>query len=454
MNTLGQHFNTKSLLQYAFPSICMMIFLSIYTIIDGVFVAQFVGETALSAINIVYPILCIYFAIAMMFATGGTAIMGKFMGEQKDEEARSFLSVLYLVAIGIAIILGIVSFLFPHEIVRLLGAKDELVPYAYDYFISLSPFALGFFLQVYVQGFFVLAGKPTQGFLVCFIGGITNIILDYVFIAPNMMNLGIVGAGLATGIGNSVPAVYGLIYFSCNRKGTLYFGKPIFRWKLLSKSMYNGLSELVSQLSTAITTLLFNVILFEIAGADGVAAISVILYIQMMQMGIYFGYSIGIAPIISYKFGEKNKIELDEIVKISFRFLVIASLIIIAVSQIFAGAATGIFISKDSTTFSMTTRGLRIFSIAYLFMGFNVFMSSLFTALSNGRVSAFLSLARTFVFLIGSLLILPKCIGITGVWLAVPIAEGLTSFISYHFYKKEYRTLQCLPPLEHFRHQI
>lgn len=442
MNVLSQHFTTKSLLQYALPSVCMMLFLSVYTIIDGVFVAQFVGETALSAINIVYPILCIYFAIAMMFATGGTAIMGKFMGEQKEKEARSFLSVLYIVAIGIAVFLGIISFLFPNEIVELLGAKDELVPYAYDYFVSLSPFALGFFLQVYAQAFFVLAGKPVQGFAVCFLGGITNIILDYIFIAPNMMNLGITGAGLATGIGNSVPAVYGLVYFACNRKGSLYFGKAIFRWKLLKKSMYNGMSEFVSQLSTAITTLLFNVILFELVGADGVAAISVILYIQMMQIGIYFGYSIGIAPIISYKFGEQNQLELDEVVKISFKFIAMASLVTIAISFIFADVATGIFIDRESATFGMTTNGLRIFSIAYLFMGINIFMSSLFTALSNGRVSAILSLARTFVFLIGSLLILPKFIGIVGVWLAVPIAECVTCLMSYYFYKKEYQTLQ------------
>ncbi|MFI3175796.1 MAG: MATE family efflux transporter [Bacillota bacterium] len=438
MNVLNTHFTTKSLLQYAFPSICMMIFLSIYTIVDGVFVAQFVGETALSAINIVYPILCIYFAIAMMFATGGTAIMGKLMGEQKDDEARSFLSLLYLVATAIAIFLGIISFLFPHEIVKLLGAKEELIPYAYDYFISLSPFALGFFLQVYVQVFFVLVGKPTQGFFVCFLGGITNIVLDYVFISPNMMNLGITGAGLATGIGNSIPAVYGLVYFFCNRKGSLYFEKPIFRWKMLVQSMYNGSSELVSQLSTAITTLLFNVILFDLVGADGVAAISVILYIQMMQIGIYFGYSIGIAPIISYKFGEQNKLELDEVVKISFRFLGIVSILIISLSFIFAELATGIFIARDSSTFAMTTKGLRIFSIAYLFMGINIFMSSLFTALSNGKVSAILSLSRTFLFLVGSLLVLPKLIGIVGVWLAVPIAEGLTFFMSYYFYKKEY----------------
>ncbi len=445
MNILSTHFNTKSLLKYAFPSICMMIFLSIYTIIDGIFVARFVGEDALSAINIVYPILCIYFAIAMMFAMGGTAIMGKFMGEKKEDEARSFLSVLFLVATFISILLLIVSFLFPSEIVTLLGAKGDLFPYAYDYFLALSPFALGFFLQIYVQSFFVLAGKPIAGFAICFLGGITNIVLDYVFIAPNMMNLGITGAGLATGIGNSVPALYGSIYFFCNKKGVLYFGKPIFRCKLLLQSMCNGMSELVSQLSTAITTLLFNVILFELAGPDGVASISIILYIQMIQIGIYFGYSIGIAPIISYKYGEQNKSELDEVVKISFRFIGIVSCIIIFLSFVFSDFAVGIFIDKDSSTFAMARDGLRIFSIAYLFMGINIFMSSLFTALSNGKISAMLSLARTFLFLVGSLLLLPKVIGITGVWLAVPVAEGLTFFISYYYYKKEYQTLKFYP---------
>lgn len=436
MNILATEFNTKSLLKYAMPTVLMMLFMSTYMIIDGVFVAQLVGEDALSAINIVLPIINVILAIGLMFATGGTAVMGRLMGEGKVEEARSFLSILYIVGIVLGGLLTSILLLFSNQIVRFLGANDTLFILAKSYLIILAFFAIAMFLQVFVQSFFVLAGKPMIGFGVCLLGGISNIVLDYILISPRLFNLGITGAGIATGIGNTIPAVFGILYFVLNKKGTLFFGEPKMNRKLLLQSMFNGMSELVSQLSTAVTTLLFNIILLKIAGNAGVASISVILYIQMIQTAIYFGYSIGVAPILSYKYGEKNHKQLQSVSRISFLFLAAISIGVIGFSLLLDDIAVGIFISPESSTYEMAKNGLRLFSIAYLFMGLNIFMSCLFTALSNGIVSAILSLSRTLLFLVTSLIFLPMILGVTGVWLAVPVAEGLSFLLALYFYRK------------------
>ena len=437
MNILGNDFNVKSLMKYVLPTILMMIFMSTYTIVDGLFVANLVGEDALASVNMVWPTFNIILAIGLMLATGGTAVMGKLMGEGKSYDARSFLSILYIVATILGVLFTTIFLIFPEEILWLLGVDNELYSYAINYLITLSCFNTIFFFQVFVQSFFVLAGKPILGFGICFLGGITNIILDYVFISPDILNLGIIGAGLATGIGNSVPAIFGLLYFSFYRKGTLYFGKPILNIKVLFQSMFNGMSELVSQLAIAITTLLFNVILLDIVGKSGVASITVILYIQLIQTAIYFGYSMGVAPIISFKYGANDTKGLKVVLNISFKFIAIISAFVIIFSLLFGEFAVAIFISRSSETFAMAVNGLKIFSIAYLFMGINVFMSSMFTALSNGKISAILSLSRTLVFLVGALLILPHFFKLNGVWLAVPLAELLACLLSIYYYKKE-----------------
>lgn len=435
-NILAKQFHTKSLLSYAFPTIIMMLFMSTYTLVDGLFVAKYVGEDALSAINIVMPMINVFLAIGLMFSTGSTAVMGRLMGQGKDELARRFLSLIYLTAIGLGVILTGLFFFFSDQCVLLLGGGGQLFDLSKAYLISNCFFAVTIFLQTFSQSFFVLAGKPMLGFGICALGGITNMVLDYLFIAPNMMNLGIAGAGLATGLGNTVPALFGLIYFSLNRKGTLHFQRPVLQPKLLLTSIGNGSSELVSQLSTAVTTLIFNFILLDIAGSAGVASISVIYYVQLIQISIYLGFSIGIAPIISYKFGAGDKEQLSQIMTISFRFIAVASIAITVITTVFSDVAVAIFIPRTSATFAMAEHGLVLFSTCYLFMGFNLLMSSVFTALSNGKVSALLSLSRTFVFLIASLLILPQAWGLSGVWLAVPMAELLAFSMTYYCYRR------------------
>ncbi len=439
-NTLAKTFRKRDILLYALPTICMMLFMSAYSIVDGIFVANYVNEDALSAVNIVMPLITMLMALGMMLAIGANALIGKLLGEERGEEARRFFSLVYLVGAGLGVLLTVVSLAFAEPLLHFLGASEQLYPYARDYLLAFIPFTTLLFLMVFTQSFFITAGKPMIGFVSCFLGGLTNIALDYVFIVP--MELGITGAALATGIGYAVPGLFGLCYFSLVRSSPLHFVRPRWEGKLLRQSLYNGMSEFVSSIAVSITTLLFNVILLSIAGEDGVAAISVILYIQMIQSGVYMGYSTGVSPIISYKYGEQNHAQMRKVKQTSVRFLLIISVLVSLLSQLFAKEAVGIFIAESSDTFAMAVTGFRIFSISYLFMGLNVFASAFFTALSNGKVSALLSLSRTLVFLVIALVGLPYLLGLTGVWLAVPVAEGLALLLSLwamRHYQTEYQ---------------
>ncbi len=439
-NVLSQHFTLKPLMRYVLPTIFMMIISSMYMIIDGLFVSNLVGEDALAAINIISPLFGIMMSVSLMFATGGTAIIGRLMGEGKTSLSRQFLSTLYVIATVLGVVITLLGLFFPEAIVNMLGAKGTLWDYSYDYLIALSPFVIAIFFQIFAQSFLVVAGKPGLGFVLTILGGVTNVVLDYVLISPHMFDLGITGAALATGLGATVSGIAGLILFLADRKGTLYFEKPLWSLRLIKESMTNGASELIGNLSASVTIFLMNVILLDLAGQAGVAAISVILYVQMIQNALYFGYAIGIAPIISYKYGEQNHTELKALVAISLKVIVSISVIVVIASLLFAEAAVGIFISPDSSTFEMAVHGFRLFSFAYLFNGFNIFLSSLFTALSNGKVSAILSITRTLVLLVGMLMLLPLLIGINGVWLSVPVAEALALCVGIYFYRKHQRT--------------
>ncbi len=432
-NELSKKHNPKSLILYSIPTILMMIFTATYTVVDGIFVSNFVNEDALAAVNIVTPIVLFIFAIGMMFAMGGSAVIARLLGEKKDVEARQFFSLIYLVGTVLGVIATILIFMYFGEVIGILGANAQLMPYTHDYLFYMALFIMFEFLQVFALCFFVTAGKPQYGFILCVIGGVANIAFDYIFMVT--FNMGIIGAALATGIGFAIPGIAGVIYFFVCRKGTLYFVMPKWNGKEFFLTLYNGLSEFINTSSAAITTLIFNLILLKMANENGVAAISVILYIQMIQMAVYIGYSFGVAPVISYKFGEKNQEQIKLIMKTSVYFITLFSVITIACSLLFAEQAVGIFISESSPTFAMTAEGFRIFSFAYLFMGFSIFVSAMFTALSNGRLSATVSVLRSLVFIVIALLVLPKIMGITGVWLAVPIAEALTLIVALVFYK-------------------
>ncbi len=435
-NPLTNDFNMRALLKYTLPSIFAMVFLSTYTVIDGVFVSNLVGEDALAAVNIILPLLGILLAVSLMFATGGNAVIGRFLGEGREHEAREFLTVLYIIGTILGILSTAAVFLFPDQILQALNVSDSLFALSKEYMLSMAVFATPVILQVFTQSFMVTAGKPALGFLLIVFGGLSNILLDYLLISPNIFNLGIAGAGIATGIGNSIPGILGFLYFTFNRKSLLRFTKPKLSGKMLFQSIFNGSSELVGSLATSVTTMMFNVILLSLVGDSGVAAISVILYIQMFQNAIYLGYTVGVSPIISYKYGEGNKPALQKVMGQSIKIIAVSTALVVAATLLLSNQAIGIFISPDSATFDMAKNGLMLFLPAYAFMGFNLFFSAMFTALSNGKVSALISVLRTLVFIVISLLILPQLFDLNGVWLAVPVAEFLSLIVSFTFYRR------------------
>ncbi len=435
-NPLAKSFNMKELIKYTLPSMLMMIFMSTYSIIDGVFVSAFVGENALAAVNLVMPLLGVVMAVGLMFATGGNAVIAKLLGEGKEREAREFLTVIYIIGGVLGLLLTAGVLIFPDELLNMLNVSDNLYTLAKDYMLSLAGFLIPVFFMVFIQSFMVTAGHPMFGLIIGIAGGITNIILDYIFISPDMLDMGITGAGLATGIGNALPGIIGFFYFLFDRKCILHFVKPKLKMKTLGQSMFNGSSELVGSLATSITTLMFNFILMKMIGDAGVAAISVILYIQMFQNAIYTGYTLGVAPIIAFKYGEENHKDLSKVITDSLKIVSAASLLVIAVTLLFSNQAIGIFISSESDTFEMAKNGLLLFLPSYLFMGFNIFFSAMFTSLSNGKVSATISVLRSLVFIVIALLILPQIFGLNGVWIAVPAAEFLAIIVSFYLYKK------------------
>ena len=313
----------------------------------------------------------------------------------------------------------------------LLGATPSLYDYCYDYLLILilaAPLAV---FQMLFQTFFVTAGKPNLGLATTVIGGCVNIVFDYIFIA--IFHMGVTGAAVATAMGYAVPALVGLLYFTFNRKGTLYIVKPVFRKKVLLYSCTNGSSEMVNNIAVSVTTFLFNILMLQYAGEAGVAAITVVLYAQFLMTSVFMGFSSGIAPMISYNYGRQNIPQLKNLFRISIRIVVIVSLFIFLISELFASYVVRVFTSPESDVFQLARHGFLLFSVSFLFTGVNIFSSAMFTAFSNGKVSAIISFLRTFVFLVLSLVLLPLLMDIDGIWIAVPVAEALALAVSIFY---------------------
>ncbi|MCK0470479.1 MATE family efflux transporter [Halalkalibacter sp. APA_J-10(15)] len=426
---IEQEFTMKSLLEYAAPTIGVMVFVAIYTMVDGIFVARYVNETALSAVNLFMPIYTLLFAIALMLGTGGSAIVAKKLGEKNILEARSNFTFLLIcgAAIGLFIMLLGLSFLQP--ILKWFGAEanEQLFEYTHTYgkiILAVSPLII---IQMMFENFFVTAGKPKLSLAITVAGGSLNIILDYVFIVK--MNMGIQGAAVATAIGIAVPAIIGIVYFLFAKNNQLHFSSPKAHWKVLIQSCINGSSELVTNLSTSVIIFVFNLLMLSYLGVDGVAAVTIMLYVMMFLTPVFMGYSVGIAPIISYHYGSKNTTQLKRIVKSSLLIISIASIMVFGLSFLIGPILIQFMVEKGSNVYNIARDGFRIFCISFLFMGTNIFSSMLFTALSNGKVSAIISLLRTFVFVLIALFVLPLVIGVNGIWIAIPLAEFLSIIV-------------------------
>ena len=427
--SISQKFTPISLLKFALPSMVMMMFMSCYTIVDGIFISRYLGSEALSAANIVYPVFNLLLAVGIMFATGGSAVVSKKLGEGKKEEAMEDFSFLTAVGVALSVLLMIATLLFHNQISLFLGSSERILDYCNAYLIYLVLFAPACMLQSLYQSFFVTAGKP-RGLVLTVIAGLANAFFDYFFLA--VCGMEIEGAAIATGIGQMIPAVVGTVYFFFF-KGELHFVPFHFHGATLKQSCFNGSSEMVSNLANAIITYLFNIILMRIAGENGVAAITIILYAQFLFNSLYLGFSIGVAPVIGFQYGAKNRDQLKSLYKICNCFVIASSVVIAFFSWLLSDGIASIFVPDRGETYVMASEGLRIFALSFLFSGFNIFSSSLFTALSDGKTSAIISFGRTCVFIILSLMILPNILGLTGVWLAIPVAEFLAVFVSVYY---------------------
>lgn len=426
-NIFDQKWSMVSLLRFAFPTIVMMIFMGLYTVVDTIFVARFVHTDALSAINIVCPVINMTVGLGTMLATGGNAIVSRKMGEGRAHEAKEDFTLLVITAAVLGGIILIIGTVWMDQIVYALGASELLFSYCKDYLRVLFLFIPANMIQTVFSNLFVTAGKPGMGLGLSVFAGFANIILDYVFIV--ICGLGIRGAALGTGCGYLIPTVVGIIFFR-QSKGMLSFTKPKWKWKVLKESCLNGSSEMVSQLATAVTTFLFNSTMMALLGEEGVAAVTIMIYAQFLLNTLYIGFSMGVAPVIGFHYGTKNSARQKQVIQSCMGFIAVASLFTFAVSLFGGPYMVRLFAPETSEVYRIAAGGFSVFSYSFLFCGLNIFTSAMFTALSNGKLSAILSFLRTFGLLTGGILLLPKLWGITGVWLAVPAAEGIMFLVS------------------------
>ena len=439
INQFSENFTLKKIIRFALPSIVMMMFFSLYTIIDGIFISNYVGTIALGALNIIYPFQCLCIGLAIMIAAGGSAIVAKKLGENEIDKAKSLFTMFICLEIAISLFVLIIGLIFQNQIVDILGASELQRPYALRYYIIYLSFLPFIFLQNAFQTLFVTAGKPKMGLCLIVLAGVINILLDYIFLGIARMS--IEGAALGTVIACMVPSIFGLIYFSFNRRGILYFVRFKIDYKNIRNALINGSSEMVTNLANAITTFLFNMQCMKYYGEDGVAAITIVLYFQFLFSALFFGYSTGIAPVMSYKYGSGNSKELRYIYSRSLIIVLFISIIGFISSFFLIYPVASLFSGYGSNVYNIVVNNFKYYALALLLFGTSIFASSYFTSLGNGVVSAIISFSRTILFLTISLIVLPLLFNEIGIWISVPVAEAIgviVSIICFIKYKNKY----------------
>lgn len=429
--------NYKEFLKYVFPSIITMIFLSFYTTIDGFFVSRYVNSDALASINIVIPITCVVFGIAVMLATGSGALVGIKLGEKNKKGASELFSFITVTLVIIGVVLTILGVIFLEPILIFLGTTDKLLPYAKSYGLVTVLMTVPMMLKLYFEYYARVDGSPKVALFMSSLGLALNVVLDFLFIV--VFKMGILGAGLGTYIAITVSGLVGLLYF-IGSKSSLKFTKPKVDFKALFDSCYNGSSEMFTELSTGITTFLFNKSILAFSGESGIAAMSIIIYMYYFFIAVYFGVAVGIGPMISYNFGAKNKEKIKESLRHSFITIGWSSVIIFLISMFLGKYVVALF-TNDIEVYTIAASGIKLFSLGFLIIGVNIFMSGYFTAIGNGKISAIISVLRSLIFVVATITILPSLIGLNGIWLAIPIAELLTIFFSVIFYIKKGRNI-------------
>ena len=434
-NSLAQQHTAKSLLLFALPTIVMMVFMSMYIMIDGIFVANFVSPDALAGLNLVVPFTNILASAAVLVGAGGSVVISRKLGGGQDKEAKEEFSAIVLITVLFGAVVSVLGFIFSDPILKLLGTPESLYQVAYDYYSILVLFAIPTLLQVQFQYFFVAAGAPTLGMICVIAGGVTHIILDYVFIILFGMDIG--GAALATGIGYSVPSVVGLFWFAFNRKGILNFTAPRIRLNTLRECAINGSGSMIINIAGGVVTLLFNRNIVVYLHEIGISAASIILYARFMLNSVISGYSSGVSPVISFNFGRKDHTQVKFLFRTSLKVVFAGSVLVFAASLLLRDGIVSLFASGEPELAALARHGIFLFAFSYLFSGFNTFAASLFSALNSGKTSALMACTNTFVFLVAAMTLLPRMgLGADGVWLATPVAELLSLCLTIFLLRK------------------
>ncbi len=440
MIRLSDHFTYRKLLRFVFPSIVMMVFTSVYGVVDGLFVSNFVGKTAFAAINLVMPFVTVAGAAGFMLGTGGSALVAMTLGEQKREQANEYFSMMITVTLIAGIAVSLAGMLIMRPVAVWLGADAAMLPDCVLYGRISLGFTFTFMLQVAFQDFLITAGKPRLGLYVTVAAGVTNMVLDLLFVG--IFRMGVAGAAVATGLSQSVGGLLPFLYFLRPNDSLLRLKRTRLKARPVLKACANGSSEMVSNMTASVTGMLYNFQLLRYAGRNGVAAYGVIMYVEFVFLAIFIGYSTGSAPIVGYHYGAGNTAELSNMLRKSLVLMSGGGIAMMAAALLLASPLSAFFVGYDAELLAMTVRAFRISSAAFLMAGVNLFASSFFTALNNGAVSAAISFLRMFLFKCSAVLLLPRVLAVDGIWLADVAAETGAFLVSAAFliaFRKRYR---------------
>ncbi len=431
---LDGHFTYRKLLRFVASPVLMMLFTSLYGVVDGFFVSNYVGSTGLAAVNLIWPLVMGVSTIGFMVGSGGSAVVSKTLGEGDHQKANSYFSLLIYVTAGVGLALSVLFLFLIRPVSVALGASGPLLADCVSYGRWLTVFALPFILQVAFQSFLVTAGKPDLSLGFSIFGGAANMVLDWLFIVP--LHMGVAGAALATGLGQVIGGVIPLVYFLGKNNSLLSLGRTKWNGWVLLKTCTNGASEMVTNLSTTVVQTLYNIRLMGLVGEAGVAAYGIILYVMFVFTALYYGYAMGAAPLVGFHFGARNRKELQSLFRKSIVLLLGAGVILTALAEAVSGPLTAVFAGYDPDLFALTLRGFRLYALSFLLMGMSVWGSAFFTALSNGLVSAVISFLRTLVFETGAVLLLPLVLGLDGIWLSGLAAEIASLAVTVGFFRR------------------
>ncbi len=428
---LSDHFTYQKLLRFVLPSIVMMVFTSIYGVVDGLFVSNFAGKTPFAAINLVMPFVMVLGGIGFMIGTGGTALVSKVLGEGEPEKAKRYFTMMILFTLLVGAVLTVFGVTMMEKVARFLGATDEMLHDCVLYGRIVISFTAAFMLQNVFQSFLIAAEKPKLGLIATVAAGVTNMALDALFIAG--FHWGVAGAAIATGLSQCVGGLFPLIYFLRPNSSKLRLVRTKLELRPILNACGNGSSELMSNISSSIVSMIYNFQLLKYIGEDGISAYGVLMYVQFVFIAIDIGYSIGCAPIVGFHFGAQNHTELKNMLGKSVKLMCGAGVVMAVLAQVLAAPLARLFVGYDEGLYTLTCHAFRLFSFAFLFAGFNIFASSFFTALNNGLISAVISFLRTLVLQTSSVILLPLIFGVDGIWYAITAAEIFATTISVIF---------------------